>query len=54
MSLRRDTTVWQDDPQGIVQEMWIWPREQMLYEQPRISPAEWDAQSHLGFWDTNG
>ena len=26
----------------------------MIYAQPRIRPEEWDAQSSLGFWDTNG
>ena len=26
----------------------------MIYAQPRISPGEWDAQTPLGFWDTNG
>ena len=25
----------------------------MVYAQPRICPGEWDAQTHLGFWDTN-
>ena len=26
----------------------------MIYEQPRICPREWDAQTPLEFWDTNG
>ena len=26
----------------------------MVYAQPRIRPGEWDAQTPLGFWDTNG
>ena len=26
----------------------------MVYAQPRICPGEWDTQSPLGFWDTNG
>ena len=26
----------------------------MVYAQPRICPGEWDAQTPLGFWDTNG
>ena len=26
----------------------------MVYAQPRISPEEWDVQTPLGFWDTNG
>ena len=25
----------------------------MIYAQPRICPGEWDAQTPLGFWDTN-
>ena len=25
----------------------------MVYSQPRIYPEEWDAQTSLGFWDTN-
>ena len=26
----------------------------MVYAQPRIRLGEWDAQTSLGFWDTNG
>ena len=26
----------------------------MVNTQPRICPGEWDPQSPLGFWDTNG
>ena len=26
----------------------------MVYAQPSICPGEWDAQTPLGFWDTNG
>ena len=26
----------------------------MVYGQPRICPGEWDAQTPLGFWDSNG
>ena len=26
----------------------------MVYAQSRISPGEWDVQTSLGFWDTNG
>ena len=26
----------------------------MVYAQPRINPGEWDAQTLVGFWDTNG
>ena len=39
---------------GIVQEVKIWPYEQMVYAQPRICPGEWDAQTSQGFWDING
>ena len=43
----------QDDPLGIVQEIEIWPYEQMIYAQTSICPREWDTQTPLGFWDTN-
>ena len=46
--------VWQGDPLGIVQETNIWPYEQMVYAQPWICLGEWDAQTPLGFRDTNG
>ena len=39
---------------GIVQEIEIWPYEQMLYAQPRICSGEWDEQTLHRFWDTNG
>ena len=42
------------DPLGIVQEIWIWPYEQMVYAQPSTCPGEWDAQTFLEFWDING
>ena len=33
---------------GIVQEIEIWPFEQMVYAQPNISPGEWDIHTdHL-------
>ena len=44
----------QEDPPEIVQEISIWRYEHMLYAQPRICPGKWDAQTPLGFWDTNG
>ena len=44
----------QGDPLWIVQEIKIWPYEQIVDAQPRICPAEWDAQTPLGLWDTNG
>ena len=28
---------------GIVQEIEIWPNEQLVYAQPRIRRGEWDA-----------
>ena len=31
------------DPLGIMQEIEIWPNEQMVFAQPRICPGEWDA-----------
>ena len=36
-----------------MQEIEIWPYEQMLFAQPRINPGKWDARS-LRFWDING
>ncbi len=36
-----------------MQEVEVWPFEQMVYAQPRICPREWDTQTPLGFWDTN-
>ena len=44
----------EDDPLGIVQEIEIWPYEQMVYAQPRMCPGEWDTQSPQEFWDRNG
>ena len=39
---------------GTVQEIRMWPYIQIVYTQPRICPGEWNAQTSLGFWDTNG
>ena len=50
-SKRLDTT-WEGDSPGIVQEIKIWPWEQMVYAQLRISLGEWE--TFMGFWDTNG
>ena len=36
-----------------MQEIEIWPYNQMVYAQTRICPREWDAQNSQGFWDTN-
>ena len=44
---------WKGGPQGIVQEIEIWPFCQMGYAQTRIHPGEWETQNSLGFWDTN-
>ena len=40
-------------PLGIVQEIEIWPYEQVVYARPRIRLGEWDAENPLGFWDTS-
>ena len=37
-----------------MQEIEIWPYEQMVYAQLRIYHGEWDAQTPLEYWDTNG
>ena len=42
------------DPLGTVQEIEIWPYEQIVYAQHRICPRKWDAKSTLGFWNANG
>ena len=44
----------QSDPLRIVQEVEVWPYEQMVYAQPRICPSEKDTQTPLRFRDTNG
>ena len=45
--------VGKSDPLGNVQEIEVWPCEQMVYAQTWICPGEWDAQTSLGFGDTN-
>ena len=35
-------------------EFEIWPYEQMVYAQPRICLGKGDAQTPMGFLDTNG
>ena len=40
----------ESDLLGIVQEIEIWPHEQMVYAQTRICPGEWDAQTFLGIF----
>ena len=44
----------QDDLLGIVQNVEIWPYEQMVYAQTRTHHRKWDAQNSLGFWVTKG
>ena len=36
-----------------MQEIEIWPYEQMVYAQPRIHPGDWDVPSSSKFWVTN-
>ena len=35
-------------------EIKIWPKKQMVYTQSSLSPEEWDTQTPLVFWYTNG
>ena len=42
------------NPLRIMLEVYIWPYEQVVYAQTRIHRGEWDAESSLGFSDTNG
>ena len=41
-------------PLGNVQEIEIWPYEQMVYAQPSSCPGEWDTQTPMRLWYTNG
>ena len=43
----------EDDPLRTVQEIEIWPYNQIVHAQTGICPGEWDAQNSLGFWDIN-
>ena len=43
----------ESDSLGIVQEIEIWPDNQMIYAQTKICAGEWDAQNSLEFWDKN-
>ena len=52
-SIRLETSR-QGNPLWIVQEIEIWPYEQMVYAQPSICPAKLDATTPQGFLDTNG
>ena len=50
--MRQDTTGWEKVIMpGIVQEIEIWPHEQMVYAPPRIRPRKLDTQNFLEFWD---
>ena len=37
-----------------VQEIEIWPYEQIAYAHTRIRHRKWDVENSLGFWDTKG
>ena len=37
-----------------MQEIGVWLYEKMAYAQPNICPREWNSQTHMGVWDTNG
>ena len=41
------------NPPGIVQEMEIWSKEQMVHVQTLIRPGEWEAINSQPFLDTN-
>ena len=43
----------EEDPLGILQEIKVWLCEQMVYTQPSVRPAKWEAQTPLGFRHTN-
>ena len=32
----------------------LWPYELTIFDQPKVCPGKWAAQTPLGFWDTNG
>ena len=42
------------NPQGVEQEIDVGSYEQVVHEQPRIRPWDWDTQTSLIFQDTNG
>ena len=44
----------QADPLGDVQEIEIWPYEQMVYAQPSTCPGEWDILTPMEVWHKNG
>ena len=37
-----------------MEEIEIWPFEQMVFAQSRICPGEWNAQNSQRFWERNG
>ena len=43
----------QDDPLGNVQEISIWPCQQMVYAQPSTCPRKWHTWTPMGLWYTN-
>ena len=47
-------TSWEAGPLGIVQEIKIWPYEQMVYAEPSSRPGKWESQTPMEFWHTNG
>ena len=46
--------VWEGDPLGVVNLVYICQLEQMLFAQHKLRPGKWDAQTSLGFCDTTG
>ena len=44
----------QGDLLGIVQEIEVWPRKQLVYAQPVTYPGEWNTKNPMEFWYTNG
>ena len=47
-----EKTGWEGDPLKIVQDIGIWPYEQVVFSPPRIHPGEWDTQAYQCFCDT--
>ena len=44
----------QGDPLGMVQEIEIWPCQQMVHAQPNSCPRKWHTETPMGLWYTNG
>ena len=52
----RERKLWLDgqgDPQGDMQEIWIWPYERMVCAQPSSSPWKWHKLTPMGLWHTH-